>query len=160
MKSAEYYKSEAKRHAEAEEESFQRCDTDGCYTQWAHGLNQRLNSELAKIAENGGVWEFPALFDLAGNRVKAKVINGKYGACWAFCDDDGQFTGQFITAFPARKSTMRRKGYVEGWEDAPANAHITGGGQGFAGMASCYIDIYRTDGGYPGANKTSRPAMG
>ena len=149
----EALRQEARRQDSLAEESFQRCDTDGFLTQWAHGLTAEKCRLQAQIEENGGVWEFPALFDLEGNRVRAKLISTydrfRYGYrdVWAFCDEIGRFTGQFLNAFPKRESTMAKKGYREGREDAPAKADIRGNGYGLSGTA--WVAAVRKDGGYP-----------
>jgi len=113
------------------------------------GLHRRLLELKLDIAENNGLSSFKGLYDLEGVRVRAKVIKGKYGLCWAFCDDRDQFTGKFITAFPAKAKTMRKKGFQELDEDAPAAAKLSGNGKGFSGLTSCYPVTYRTDKGYP-----------
>ncbi len=77
-------------------ESFERCDTDGFLSQWANGLTGRLCDRQAEIAANGGMAEFWGLYDLDGNRLAAKMIDGRYGTCWAICDAKGKFTGKFI----------------------------------------------------------------
>jgi hypothetical protein len=46
--------------------------------------------------------------------IPAKVIETRYGPSWAFLDENGQFTGQFVSAFPKRASTINNKGYAEG----------------------------------------------
>ena len=46
--------------------------------------------------------------------IPAKVIETRYGLSWAFLDENGQFTGQFVSAFPKRASTINNKGYAEG----------------------------------------------
>lgn len=128
------------------EESFQRCDTDGFLSQWAAGISAQKHRLAAQVAEAGGVWSFPALFDVeTGERVPAKLIDGRYGTCWALVDEDGRFTGQFIKAFPAREATMAKKGFREGREMAPAMAKIEGRGTGLSGSA--WAAIVRTDDG-------------
>jgi hypothetical protein len=146
MSTATELRAEAAEHDHEAHESFERCDTDGFLTQWAHGLTAQEKRLQADIEENGGLSDFPALFDLEGNYVPAKLINGRYGTCWALTDDEGTFLGEFITAFPARRATIVRKGYTEGSVLRPARACITGGGQGLAGAASCYVSTYTTDG--------------
>ena len=144
---------EAREMDDAAEESFQRCDTDGFLSQWALGISAQKLRLQAQIEENGGMWEFPALFDLEGNRVRAKLIRTydrfRYGyrSVWAFCDKQGQFVGQFINAFPKRESTMVKKGYREGRELAPARADIRGSGYGLSGTA--WVAAVRKDSGYP-----------
>jgi hypothetical protein len=136
------------------EESFDRCDTDGFLSQWALGLGAQKDEMQAEIIENGGKSNFPALFNLEGKRVRAKLITTHpswapwtTSTCWALCDKSGKFIGKFITAFPARESTMAKKGYKEGTEDAPAKAVIQGSGYGLSGSA--WAAVVRTDNGYP-----------
>jgi len=134
----------AREHWAAREESFERCDTDGFLSQWAAGLNAQREHLLAELEREGNVSEFPALCDLAGRRVRAKLINGKYGACWAMCHKDGRFTRKFVTAFLAKESTMVKKGYREGVEIAPASVKMVG-----STMTNVRVVVYRTDKGYP-----------
>lgn len=103
----------------------------------------------ARVARAGWKDTFPALFNLEGQRVRAKLISGQWGLCWAMVGPDGQFTGKFVGAFPARASTMRRKGFVEGEEEAPADVCIASSGTGMAGLCSASVNIYRADAGYP-----------
>jgi len=110
---AEELREQAKAKVARAEESFERCDTDGFLSQWASRLGADFDLKKAEILEKGGAI-FPALFDLEGNLVKAKLINGKYGTCWAFVGEDGKFSGQFISAFPKNRQTMAKKGFLEG----------------------------------------------
>jgi hypothetical protein len=131
------------------EESFQRCDTDGFLTQWAHGLSAQKYRAQAEIEEAGGVSTFRGLYRRSdGKRVAAKLIAGKFGPCWAFCDSEGSFTGRFIGD---SKGTPRSRLYKEGFEvreeTAPAKAIITGEGRGLSGTA--WVAVIRTDGGFP-----------
>lgn len=149
-KTAEQLRQEAAAHDQDAADSFERCDTDGFVSQWASGITAREKRLQADIVENGGLAEFMGLFDLdTGARVRAKVIDGKYGLCWAFCDADDKFTGQFVSAFPKREATMAKKGYREDWEQAPARATIVGSGTGLSGAATCRAVKVRTDEGYP-----------
>lgn len=134
------------------EESFQRCDTDGFLSQWALGIGAQKNRLQAGIEEAGGVSEFAALFDVeTGERVAAKLIDGRFGLCWALCDEAGEFIGEFVKAFPKRETTMAKKGFREGHEMAPARAVIRGSGTGLSGNA--WACIVRLDGGYPESSK-------
>lgn len=129
--------------------SFDRCDTDGFVSQWAGGLNSQQARLQAEITEADGLASFAALYDVdTDERVPAKLIDGRYGLAWALVvPGTDRFTGEFVKAFPARTSTMARKGYREGTELAPARAKITGSGHGLAGAASCYVTTARTDAG-------------
>lgn len=123
---AERLRSEARRKEREAHESFERCDTDGALSQWASEITSRKLHLQADIAEAGGIWQFPALFDLSGNVVPAKLINGKYGLCWMVFDKDGEFTGEFVSAFPKRRQTIVNKGYLEGYVMRPAYVRIGG----------------------------------
>lgn len=100
--------------------------------------------------------EFPALFDVVtGERVKAKIVHvedrfrhGRKVAKWLVLDAANNAV-EWVTAFPARESTMARKGYREGTEIAPAAAKIGGSGKGLSGLTTARVVTYRTDGGYP-----------
>lgn len=149
---AEALREEATRLDKAVDESFQRCDTDGFLSQWALGLNAEKCRMQAKLEDNGGVWEFPALLDLEGNRVRAKLIRVYckftygYKSVWMILDENGRSMG-LINAFPKRESTLAKKGFKEGREMAPAKADIQGSGYGLSGSA--WVAVVRTDGGYP-----------
>lgn len=131
-------------------ESFERSDTDGFLSQWASGMTSRRLRLQADIAENGGRAQFPALFDLEGNLVAAKLITTQYGPSWGILASDDPFSQiiKWVNAFPVRKSTMIRKGYTEGIVLAPAKAVVTGSGHGLSGAMSAYVATERTDGGF------------
>ena len=147
---AEQLEARAAECSRRSQESFERCDTDGFLSQWAGDINAELYRIQAMLTKEGRVREFPALFDLQGRRVRAKVISVEskfhYGrdTVWAFCDENDRFTGKFLKAFPAREATMTRKGFHEGHEMAPAWAKLEG-----ANVCSVRAHIYRTDKGYP-----------
>ena len=132
-------------------DSFDRCDTDGFLTQWAHGVTaQRLRLQ-ASIDEADGLWEFPALFDLQGAPVPAKHIQTRYGMRWALLDPDapdGRFVGWFQTSQAAssracKASDARRGGYFVGLVRAPAKAKLSRGSFTSVRAYPC-----RTDGGW------------
>lgn len=134
---------EAARHEQAAADSFDRCDTDGFLSQWASGITAQLKRREADVLEAGGVHEFACLTDLDGNWVPSKLIDGRYGLCWALLAEDGTFTGTFVSAFPKRAATLERKGYREGRGTWPAKAKIVGSGTGLSGAASCYVSVVR-----------------
>ncbi len=166
----------AAEHRERAEESFQRCDTDGFLSQWASGIEANRLDLQAQVVRNGGLWEFPALFDLEGKRVPAKLIEVRdrfkgYGtrSVWAIVDPaTNKFTGQFVSRpsvelydvynkdmgcmVQAVRVTKRaaanlaKKGFKEGHEMAPAKAEIIGTGHGLSGRA--WAAVVRTDKGW------------
>lgn len=146
----------AQAHRDEAAASYDRCGSDGFVSQWANDLSAREHMLAAEIAENGGRAAFPALFDLDGNLVAAKLVQvddryrgGKVSKWVVLADDDPQSRATaWITAFPVRKSTMVRKGYTEGYVLAPAKATLGGGGKGLAGAASVRAIAVRMDGGF------------
>lgn len=147
-KTAAELRASAAAHDQEAYDSFERCDTDGFLSQWASGLTAQLERRKADILDAGGVAEFPALFDVeTGERVAAKLIDGRFGLCWALCDEAGDFTGTFISAFPKRESTMAKKGFREGRETVEAFAVMDGRGTGLSGTA--WVATKRRDKGYP-----------
>lgn len=154
MTTSEQLRIEANQADKEAQDSFTRCDTDGFLSQWASGLTAELKRREAEIIDNGGWYEFSALFDLSGNRVRAKLVKQSvYGAhwlkeyAWMFFDNNDKPTGKFVKAFPKRDSTMVNKGYREGHELADAQAFMNGEGHGLSGTA--WVDVRRLDNGYP-----------
>jgi hypothetical protein len=141
-------RAEAKAHADEARASFERCDTDGFLSQWASDLNAQLARRQAEILESGGVAEFPGLFNEAGQRVRAKLIDGRYGLCWALCDKRDKFTGTFVPfSGTGRSRKQKAMGLHEAQEVVPAYAHIVGVGTGLSGR--CWVQTLRKDEGYP-----------
>ena len=150
LTTADALRAEAARHEQNAADSFDRCDTDGFVSQWASGLNARVARLQATIVENGGTAEFPALLDLDGNLVPAKLINGRFGMVWGLLasDDPQSEITSWVSAFPKRESTMRNKGFAEGHVRVKAKALVKGGGKGLAGAANCFAGTIRLDGGF------------
>lgn len=129
-------------------ESFDRCDTDGALSQWASGITAQKYRLRADVAENGGMWPFPALFDLEGHLVPAREVYGQYGTFWSLLDPEGNRTGQTFNESQAQNEKIRlrndaRKGYYVGTVLAPA--YVATRGQSVTSVA-CHID--RADGGW------------
>jgi hypothetical protein len=129
-------------------ESFERSDTDGYLSQWASGITAQLYRQQAEVADNGGRWEFAALFDLAGELVPAKYIETRYGMAWALLESDdprSRIVGWFNPSRARNDATRRandaRKGYYVGRVAAPAKADT-------AGATTVYVGVFRTDGGF------------
>jgi hypothetical protein len=144
---AERLRQEAAKHRQDREDSFERSDTDGFLSQWASGLSAQLKDAQAQIEENDGMADHRGLFRKSdGKRIRAKIIDSRYGRCWAICGADGEFTGQF---FPTGENSRKQKaaGLYEDWEQAPSWAKFGGSGYGLSGQA--WVEVYRKDGGYP-----------
>ena len=86
----------ARIQAKKEERLADQTNGEDCFvSEFAGTLTSRLNKVKIEILENGGKSEFDGLFTPEGERIAAKLIRGKWGLCWAICDDEGQFTGTF-----------------------------------------------------------------
>ena len=136
--------------------SFERSDTDGFMSQWASGISAQRHRLEAELERNGGVHKFPALFDLEGNLVPAKIVEGRYGAVWAVLEDSEDPHGpvtDWVSMSKARnaarrRQTMEAKGYREGFVRAPAKVKTVGSGTGLSGALSVHAVIARADGGF------------
>jgi hypothetical protein len=154
MTTSEQLRNEANKADNEAYESFERCDTDGFLSQWASGLTADLKRKQAEILDNGGWYEFPALYNLDGTRARAKLVHTHPPYAhyiteiqWMFFDANDKPTSKFIKAFPKRESTMTKKGYKEGFELADAEAFMNGSGYGLSGSA--WVEVKRLDNGYP-----------
>lgn len=152
------------KHTEAAEqyerlraESIERSDTDGFVSQWANGLAAQREREEALLAEHGGRWAFPALFDLAGELVPAKLISTHYGSAWLLLSTDDPYSSSegLVSRSHARKAERRRqtmaaKGYREGFVYATARVAVVGDSAptGLSGATSVRYSIVRSDGGF------------
>ena len=138
-------RAEASAHHKSSSDSFDRCDTDGFETQFCSDLSGRLASRRADIAAEDGLAEFPALFTLTGERVRARVIDTRFGLRWLVRWKDG--AASFLPFHPARATTLGKYGLVEGREMAAADAKIgaPANARGFSGLGSCYIETFRLE---------------
>lgn len=146
---AKRHEGTSQKHHQERIDSFDRCDTDGFLSQWASGLNAQEESQKAEIAKQGGYDLFPGLYNRqTGDRVSAVLIDGKWGPCWAFCGEDGKFTGKFLGDARTKRAKLYRSGYVVLGEWAPAHVRLRSNGTGLSG--NVWLSVSRTDGGYPG----------
>lgn len=128
-------------------ESFERCDTDGFLSQWAHGITARLERAKAEIAEQGGTAEFIFPFTLDGELASTYQVKGQYGYSWLLNDAAAAKLGRRFLSDSSAVSGQRRyannqkKGIVFGKIRVKAYAHTCGGGSGLAGAASVGVAI-------------------
>lgn len=108
--------------------SFKRCDTDGFLSQGCSSIMADLYEKQAWLLDQGGTHEFPALFDLDGNLVAAKIVETQYGRKWGLLvsDNPNSRIVKFLAYKPKRKSTLERNGFREGTVRAAAYADLAG----------------------------------
>jgi hypothetical protein len=132
----------AARHEQEAYDSFERCDTDGFLSQWAHGINAQKDRMAAEVADAGGLWTFARtrLVTLAGEATDAREVKTRYGYRWRL-----DSTNEWLPVRPARESTLAKRGYreVEQVEVAPAKVTLDGVGRGLSG--TCWVRVYRPD---------------
>lgn len=123
-------RTEAAAHWQEKADSFERCDTDGFLSQWESGLMASRKEAEAALIERGGVQEFATLFDLDGNWVPCRIVEGKYGPSWMILDAEGKRTGEYVPYRPKRRDTLAKRGYVEGYAMFPARIDYIECGRG------------------------------
>lgn len=110
-------------------ESFERSDTDGYLSQWAGDKTGQLYSLCARVAENGGVWDFPALADASGKLIPgAREVCTRYGWSWVWDGPDGAvwFTASQARTEEARQASNLRRGYQVVTVSLPAGVIMRG----------------------------------
>lgn len=155
MTAAQYCEA-AKKSRQRVSESWDRSDTDGFMSQWAGDLTAQMYELQAKILDEGGTAEFPALFDLSGELVAAKLVSVydsykfRHVSKWAILssDDPDSEIIKWVKLSEAQDEERRiannaKKGYYEGTVIAPAAADMAG-----ANKTSVYITTKRIDGGF------------
>jgi hypothetical protein len=151
--------SEGRRALEMKEESFQRCDTDGFLSQWAHGITADLNREKVKLLKTGGYHQFPVLCDADGNVVASKVYrfadtfrpdqwNAPKVRRWRLPDDLAAKAGRKWIPVAGYKASRVQKqlGFHEELRWFPAIAKITTGGRkstGLSGCANAFVAVFK-----------------
>jgi hypothetical protein len=130
-----------------EEESFQRCDTDGCVTQWCHAISARDADYSAGLEDNGNLSVFKVLVDsstgeVVGNTIHTFKSRFHYGNehKWAVRRSDAEKT-QWVTDYK-REANFASKGLSVAWIVAPAKLYVRHPGnhlpeqKGLSGLAS------------------------
>ena len=111
-----------------EQESFERCDTDGCVTQWLLSCSAGDYAREAAIANAGGLQIFKVLLDsntgeVVGNTIHAFQSRFHYGTeyKWAV-RRNGSTKAEWVTDYK-RPSGFAAKGLTVAWMLAPAKLY-------------------------------------
>lgn len=141
---AETYEAAAARNEQDKRESWERSDTDGFVSQWASGITAELNREKARLSRQERLDTFNGLYS-GDTRVRAKIVNGRYGSVWFIDESDRDITGgrEFIPV-GSRSKVQRELGLSERQETAPAWACTAGSGTGLSGACSVRVITFRT----------------
>jgi hypothetical protein len=145
MTTAQQLRTAAAAHEAEAAASFDRCDTDGFLSQWAHGMNAQLNRAKAEIIENGGKDVFVGLYQ-GDRRVMAKQIDTKFGTSWLLHESEEALIAvrgkPFLPTGPNSR-VLASLGLSERQEEAPAYAVIGGSGKGLSGAATAFVTTRR-----------------
>ena len=149
-RTADDYRDSAQAQHDSARESRERCDTGGFLSQWASGLNARLDECKAKIVDNGGVAEFIGLYE-GDRRVRAKLVSvannytGGTDEKWVVDESDPICNTRKWIPSGERSRIQKKLGLSERSEEASAWACIGGNGNGLAGATSCYVKVFRNN---------------
>jgi hypothetical protein len=127
--------------------------TDCALSIWADGITRcKLELEI-ELEANGGYASFLELQTIEGAPVNARMIDTKFGSCWAVCDSNGRKTGEFLpicdaaddcecgTPYVAKDKKLRKRGYRQVAVLRKAIVKVCGSGRGLSGYAqACVID--------------------
>lgn len=130
-------------HFKTEHESFERCDTDGFVSQWAHGICGDRDRVKAQIARNNGFAVFDGLYE-NGRRVKARIIQTRFGSSWLLHEDEADLIakrGKQFLPTGENSRVLKSLGLEEREENAPAWATLDGSGTGLSGHV--WVTVYR-----------------
>ncbi len=147
----------AKSSKEAEERSFERCDTDGFLSQWAHSIGAQRDEANVRILKNGGCSQFSVLCDAEGNVIceKYQVFHNPHPRGWGTMttysyrlpvDLANKFSRNWVPA-GAKSRVQKQLGLHEESRWFPAYADITAPygskSTGMGGAANCYVRTFR-----------------
>lgn len=131
------------------ERSFQRCDTDGFVSQWAHGISADLAARQAEILRDGGHAAFPVLVDAEGNVLCDRYLtfknrySGGTDYKWRLDDEQAEKYGRRWVPFGCNSRVQKQLGLRQERRFFPARAKIMGSGTGLSGAATCYVGVVR-----------------
>ena len=147
---------ENKRKLQAEEESFQRSDTDGFLSQWALSIGANKDRENARILDNGGCATFPVLVfegeDLAhklyefADRHAPNQWDNPVVYRWRLPDALAERLGRKWIPTGSKSRLQKQLGLKEELRWFPAVAIITCGRRkstGLAGAANAYVAVVK-----------------
>ena len=132
MKSSSEYRKLASKSEDKARESFNRCDTDGFLSQWASGLNARLNRSKADLVDAGNTFTFTGLYE-GDRRVKAKEIKTYFQFSesyqWVLHEDEVDLIakrGKCYLPTGSNSRVHKQLGLSERKESSPAYVAISG----------------------------------
>ncbi len=96
IKTPDEYRAQAKQWRRDEQESWDRCDTDGFLSQWAYTRLAQRDNANADTVERGYAYADVLLSLEDGTVVSDETIQGQYGTSWLVNDEHVAKHGRFI----------------------------------------------------------------
>lgn len=134
-RTADQWRAQAQDCRRRSAESFARCDTDGFMSQGAADSMARIYDECARVAENDGMADFPALADADGNLIEgARLVETRYGWSWVYDTEAGAVW--FRESAHSNPDTAKARDLAKGYQVVyVARRALVGFGRGSFGMA-------------------------
>lgn len=148
---------EGKEAMRRRQESWERSDTDGFLSQWAHGMTDELNRRKAEILRDGGCSLFRCLIDAKTGEVLADRVHSfpnrdfpwQVDRRWRLPEGRAAAAGRRWVPVGERSRVQRSLGLVEAWQWLPAYAKLTvpagARSTGLSGCANAYVGTFRRD---------------
>jgi len=137
-----------------EQESFDRCDTDGFLSQWAHSIGADKDRKAAQILRDGGCARFPVL-TLADTGEVVATVEYKFpdrdrpwlvNRRWRLPDELAAKLGRKWVPTGSKSRVQKQLGLVEDtrWFYAFAELTVPDGAKstGLAGCANAYVGTF------------------
>lgn len=140
---------EAQRRLQLREESWERSDTDGFLSQWAHQMTAQRNLKEVELLRNGGHARFAVLCDAEGNVVADRIyeftnqFSHGVDRKWRLPDDLADKLGRKWVPVGSNSRIQKQLGLHQEDRWFPARAAIMGSGTGLSGCASAYVGVER-----------------
>lgn len=159
LKKIEQLEQEAKDALRREEDSFQRCDTDGFLSQWANRMTADLNRKKIELLKNGGYHQFPVLVDTKTGEVVADhmyTFQDKFAPEWTGSvvkrwKVHAEVYGKTWIPVGSKSRIQKKLGLHEEYRWFPAYAEITTGGRkstGLSGCANAFVGVFKKKEGF------------
>ena len=144
----ERLKEDSLRARRLEQESWERSDTDGFLSQWAHQMTVRLNERKIELLKNAGYAQFRVLCDEQGEVIATKIYifenrHAGYGVVerWKLPLDIAEKCGRKWVPTGCKSRIQKQIGVHEEYRWFPAEAKIASRGTGLGGCASAYVTV-------------------
>ncbi len=146
----------AARQLRQQEESFDRCDTDGFLSQWASQIGAEKDRKDIAILKNGGCATFPVLCDADGEVVATKIYVFEntfagYGYTESWRVDPVKYGRKWVpvAGYSGKSRVQKQLNLHQEYRWFPAYAKITTAhgakNTGLGGCANAFVGTFKKD---------------